>query len=90
MSNEAQQMLTEYIKAAMATAEYEILEDGTYYGHIPPCRGALSNAETREECERLLQEVLEEWIILGFRLGHETPVIEGINLNFSVEPEEVA
>ena len=75
MSHEAQQMLTEYIKAAMATAEYEILEDGTYYGHIPPCRGALSNAETCEECGRLLQEVLEEWIILGFRLGHEIAVL---------------
>ncbi|NJR39005.1 MAG: type II toxin-antitoxin system HicB family antitoxin [Leptolyngbyaceae cyanobacterium CSU_1_4] len=83
-------MLTEYIQAAMAKAEYEILEDGTHYSHIPPCKGVLSNAETHEECESLLREVLEEWIILGFRLGHEIPVIDGIDLNFSMEPEEVA
>jgi predicted RNase H-like HicB family nuclease len=83
-------MLTEYIRAAMATAEYEILEDGTHYGHIPLCKGALSNADTHEECEKLLQEVLEEWIILGFRLGHITPIISGIDLNFSLESEEVA
>jgi hypothetical protein len=83
-------MLTEYIKASMATAEYEILEDGTHYAHIPSCKGAFSNADTDEECKKLLQEVLEEWIILGFRLGHVTPVIEGIDLNFSLDSEEVA
>jgi predicted RNase H-like HicB family nuclease len=83
-------MLTEYIKAAMAPAEYEILEDGTHYGHIPLCKGALSNADTSKECETLLQDVLEEWIILGFRLGHVIPVINGIDLNFSLDSEEVA
>jgi predicted RNase H-like HicB family nuclease len=70
-------MLTEYIKATMATAEYEILEDGTHYGHIPLCKGVLSSADTYKECKKLLQEVLEEWIILGFRLGHVTSIIDG-------------
>jgi predicted RNase H-like HicB family nuclease len=68
-------MLTDYIQAAMATAEYEILEDGTHYGHVPPCKGVLANAATQQDCESLLQEVLEEWIILGFRLGHEIPAL---------------
>jgi predicted RNase H-like HicB family nuclease len=68
-------MLTAYIQAAMAIAEYEILEDETYYGHIPPCKGVLANATTQQDCESLLREVLEEWIILGLRLGHEIPAL---------------
>jgi predicted RNase H-like HicB family nuclease len=50
-------MLTAYIQAAMATAEYEILEDETYYGRIPPCKGVLANAATHQDCESLLREV---------------------------------
>ena len=34
-----------------------------------------------------LQEVLEGWIILGLRLGHEMPIVEGIKL--TVEEEAV-
>lgn len=83
-------MLTDYINAAMKQATYELLEDGTFYGEIPPCQGVLSNAETLKACQEQLQEVLEEWLILGFKLGHEIPVIDGIDLNFKIETSEVA
>jgi predicted RNase H-like HicB family nuclease len=83
-------MLTDYINAAMRQAIYELLEDGTFYGEIPPCQGAFSNATTLKACQEQLQEVLEEWIIFGFKLGHTIPVIDGIDLNFKVEPSEVA
>ncbi len=73
-------MLTDYIFSAMRKATYEILEDGTYYGEIPGFQGVMANAENLEACREQLQEVLEEWIILGLRLGHKLPVVGKINL----------
>lgn len=73
-------MLTRYIHEAMKLAKYKILEDETYYGDIPGFRGVLANADTLEECREQLQEVLEEWILLGVRLGHELPVANKIRL----------
>jgi predicted RNase H-like HicB family nuclease len=72
-------MLTQYIDAAMAKANYEILEDdGTYYGEGPGFQGVWANAKTLDACRRELQDVLEEWIVLGLRLGHTLPRIKGI------------
>ncbi len=74
-------MLTRYIQTAMHQAVYELLDDGTFYGEIPTCLGVLSNAATLEACREELQSTLEEWLILGLRLGHPLPVLDGINLN---------
>lgn len=74
-------MLTRYIQTAMHQAVYELLDDGTFYGEIPTCPGVLSNAATLEACREELQSTLEEWLILGLRLGHPLPVLDGINLN---------
>ncbi len=73
-------MLTDYIRAAMHRATYEILSDGTFYGEIPNFQGVYANAETLEDCREQLQEVLEGWIVLGLRLGHALPVVDGIDL----------
>ncbi len=73
-------MLTEYIQAAMRRAKYEILSEGTYYGEIPGFKGVYSNADSLENCRQQLQEVLEGWIVLGLRLGHSLPAVEGIQL----------
>ena len=65
----------------MRRAKYEILpDDGTYYGEIPGFHGVWANADTLEECREELQEVLEEWIVLGLRLGHPLPVVDGLAL----------
>lgn len=73
-------VLTEYLGAAMRQAAYEILPDGTFYGEIPGFQGVYANSETLEACRVQLQEVLEGWLILGLQLGHELPVVEGIDL----------
>ena len=83
-------MLTKYIQAAMAQAEFKLLEDGTYFGEIPPCQGVWSNDASLKACLIELQEVLEEWILLGLKRGHEIPVIDDINLNSKPELLEVA
>jgi predicted RNase H-like HicB family nuclease len=83
-------MLTIYIQTAMKHATYEILEDGTFYGEIPPCPGVFFNATTLPACLEGLQEVLEGWIALGLRFGHTLPTIDGIDPNPSLEAVEVA
>lgn len=78
-------MLTNYIQAAMHKATYELLEDGTFYSEIPDCQGVLANAATLEACREDLQDALEGWIILGLRLGHTLPILNGIDLNLHQE-----
>ncbi len=78
-------LLTDYIQAAMRHARYEILSDGTYYGEIPNFQGVYANEPTLEACRETLQEVLEGWILLGLRLGHTLPEVDGISLNIEKE-----
>lgn len=78
-------MLINYIHTAMHKATYELLEDGTFYGEIPGCQGVWANAQTLEACRENLQDALEGWIILGLRLRHTLPILDGIDLNFSKE-----
>ena len=42
--------------------------------------GVWAQAATLEACREELQEVLEEWIILGLRMGHQIPSIDGVSL----------
>ncbi len=59
-------MLRQYVGAAMCRAHYEILsDDGSYYGEVPGFEGVFANAETLEACREQLEEVLEDWILLG-------------------------
>lgn len=74
-------MLTAYIEAAMELATYEILEDGTYYGEIEPLPGVWADGKTLEECRRILKEVIEDWLLLHFKAGHQVAVLAGIDLN---------
>ena len=78
-------MLTDYIHAVMRRATYEILSDGTYYGEIPGFQGVYANATALDDCREELQDVLEGWIVLGLRLGHALPVVDGIDL--AIVPE---
>ena len=81
-------MLTGYIGGAMRRARYEILEeDGSFYGEIPGFQGVYANAKTLEECREQLQEVLETWIVVGLRLDHPMPAIDGNDLTFVEVPE---
>ncbi len=81
-------MITEYIKAAMRKAKYEILEGNEgFYGEIPGFDGVWTNASTLEGCREELVEVLEEWIL--FHIADNTPLprIKGIDLSFKKAPK---
>jgi predicted RNase H-like HicB family nuclease len=62
-------MLLDYISAAMKTAIYEKLEDGTFCGTTRRCPGAVALAPTLYECQEELRSVLEDWLIVKLRHG---------------------
>ena len=82
-------ILSEYVEQVMAQAVYDKLEDGTFAGRIPPCKGVISFGNTLRECEDELRSVLEDWILVGLKLGHPLPVIGGIDLNREPAREQV-
>jgi predicted RNase H-like HicB family nuclease len=74
-------ILTDYVDQAMAQAVYDKLEDNTFAGKIPVCPGVVAFAETLRDCEAELHSVLEDWLLVGLKLKHVLPVIDGIDLN---------
>ncbi|MDT5061878.1 MAG: hypothetical protein QOH63_2337 [Acidobacteriota bacterium] len=78
---DAQYILSEYLEQAMAQAEYDKLEDGTFSGRIASCKGVIAFGTTLRECEDELRSTLEDWLLVGLKLGHTLPVIDGIDLN---------
>ena len=73
-------MITAYIEEAMGRATYKILEDGTYFGEIPGLPGVWANEPALEDCRKVLQEVLEEWLLLKLRDNEEIPPLGEISL----------
>jgi predicted RNase H-like HicB family nuclease len=83
-------ILSDYMDQAMARAAYDKLDDGSFAGRIPDCKGVVAFGTTLRECEEALRSTLEDWILVGLKLGHPLPVIADIDLNKepSYEPVE--
>src|SRR5712691_4810872 len=73
--------LTAYIEAALEMARYDKLEDASFSGEIPKLKGVIAFGKSLWGCENELRSTLEDWILVGLRLGHKLPVIAGIDLN---------
>lgn len=73
--------LTAYFDAAMELAHYDKLDDGTYAGEVPKLAGVVAFGGTLKECERELRSTVEDWVLVGLRLGHKLPKLAGIDLN---------
>jgi predicted RNase H-like HicB family nuclease len=74
-------VLSEYLEKAIAQAEFDKLEDGTYWGHISACKGVVAFGLNLRECANELRSTLEDWLLVGLKLGHTLPIIEGIDLS---------
>ncbi|MEA1933277.1 MAG: HEPN domain-containing protein [Thermodesulfobacteriota bacterium] len=85
-----QNILTGYIENALAQAEYDKLEDGTFSGRIPSCKGVIAFGKTLRECENELQSTFEDWIFVGLKLGHTIPILAGYDLNKEPSYESMA
>jgi predicted RNase H-like HicB family nuclease len=83
-------ILTGYIETALSHAEYDKLEDETFSGRISACKGVIAFGKTLRECEHELQSTLEDWILVGLKLGHSLPVIDGYDLNREPTHESMA
>jgi predicted RNase H-like HicB family nuclease len=73
-------MLSQYIAAAMKHAIIKRLDDGTYYGEIPPIPGVWADGSTNDACKVTLQEVLEEWLMVSLAQHLPIPPVDGITL----------
>ena len=83
-------ILSDYVELALQEAEYDKLEDNSFAGRIPSCKGVVAFAATLRECESELRSTLEDWVLVGLKLGHELPVLSNINLNHAPAYEPVA
>jgi len=83
-------ILTGYIESALSQAEYDKLEDDTFSGRVLGCQGVIAFGNSLRECESELQSILEDWILVGLKLGHRLPVIDGYDLNKEPTDESVA
>ncbi|MBI2830461.1 MAG: type II toxin-antitoxin system HicB family antitoxin [Chloroflexi bacterium] len=82
-------ILTDYVNQALAQAVYDKLGDGTFAGRIPACTGVVAFGKTLSKTETELRAILEDWILIGLKLGHPLPVIGGIDLNKEPQREPV-
>jgi len=73
-----QYILSDYLDRALSQAEYDKLEDGTFFGRIPACKGVVVFAAALRECEDELRSVLEDWVLVGLKLGHDLPIPNGV------------
>ena len=77
----SQPILSAYISRATEEAEYEKFDDGTFGATIPSCLGVVAFGETLRECDAELRSTLEDWVLVGLRLGDPLPTVGGINLD---------
>ena len=82
-------ILTDYVNQALSHAVYDKLDDGTYAGRIPICPGVIAFGKSLSKTETELRSTLEDWILVGLKLGHSLPIISGIDLNKEPHREPV-
>ena len=72
-------ILSEYVDQAMTEAMYDKLEDHSFVGKIPVCKGVIAFGSTLKECQNELRSTLEDWILVGLKLRHRLPIIDNID-----------
>jgi predicted RNase H-like HicB family nuclease len=81
-------MIVEYIEAALARANYEIIRDEEpYYGEVRDLKGVWATGKTLEECRKKLAEVIEGWIIIRLKKGLPIPPLGKYRIK---EPRELS
>jgi predicted RNase H-like HicB family nuclease len=73
--------LTEYLQAAMRHAEYERLDDGDWYAHIPGLAGLWASAKTVEDTRNDLCSALEDWLYVNAYIARlKLPEFDGVSI----------
>ena len=75
-------MLTEYLRAALGEAHYELLGEGEgFYGEIPRFQGVYAQSDTLEACREELAGTLEDWLLFRISRQLPLPVVAGLDLS---------
>jgi predicted RNase H-like HicB family nuclease len=75
-------MIEHYLETAMSKARFKRIDNPEpIFGEIPECPGVWATGNTEEECQKVLKEALEDWILLGIRMGHSLPEIDGAKID---------
>jgi len=79
--------ILEYMTAAMRHAEYERLDTGEWYAHIPGCEGLWVTGATLEDVRAQLYSGPDGWLYVNAFNGTRTaPVVEGATI-YSLRPK---
>lgn len=74
-------MLSDYLRAAMGKAHYELLSGGEgFYVEIPGFDGVLAQADTLEGCREELASTLEDWLLYRISRNLPVPAVNGLSL----------
>jgi predicted RNase H-like HicB family nuclease len=66
-------MPEDYVEAALARAEYEVIEGiAPLYGEVPGLQGAWATGPSIQFCRENLEEVVTDWVI--FRVARKFPI----------------
>ena len=66
--------ITADIEAALELAYYDKLDDGSFAEEIPKLRGAAVFGRTLRAGKNKLRSTLEDWILVGLKMGHKRPL----------------
>lgn len=71
--------IEDYIEAALKTARYEKIDDGTrLYAELPGFPGAWADGQTQADASRSLKQVLRGWVQLQLERGRPLPKLKGL------------
>ena len=76
--------MADYLKAALACAEYEQDEDGLIVASVPDAAGFYSQGESHEEARTNLMDAIEVDIMVSLQMGLEIPSIPGVEIKTEV------
>ena len=72
-------LFDDYIEAALQTARYQKIENGTrVYADVPDFPGAWADGRTRNEATKTLRQVLRGWVELQLERGQSVPKLKGV------------
>lgn len=79
-------VVSEYLRAAMRRATFEVIEDdGSFYGRTPALERVWVNAAMLVDCCADLEQALEEWLLLRHSERLTIPEIDSIDLTVRQE-----
>ena len=73
-------MILAYVEEALARAQYDRLEDGSYVAEVVGLQGVIGTGDSREACRTNLAEIVEEWVLVRVARGLSVPPLNGITV----------